>query len=156
MAASDPAAAQEAMGMWMAWMEKAGPAIVDGGSPLGDPTVLPSNGGQGDGYVGGYSILQGESLEEITKLLDGHPHFHSPNASIEVREFLSMRECRRRTRRHRCSQWPWTSAFVQWRSRHSTSNPTSAVRMARNPGPSLPSTKPRPAALSEIVTDVSP
>jgi len=40
--------------------------------------------------VGGYSILQGESLEEISKLLDGHPHFHSPNASVEVREFLSM------------------------------------------------------------------
>lgn len=90
MAASDPAAAQEAMGLWMAWMEKAGPAIVDGGSPLGDPTVLPSSGGQGDRQVGGYSILQGESVEEITKLLDGHPHFHSPNASIEVREFLSM------------------------------------------------------------------
>ena len=88
MAASDPAAAQEAMGLWMAWMEKAGPAIVDGGSPLGDPTVLPS--GQGDRQVGGYSILQGESLEEINKLLDGHPHVHSPNASIEVRECLSM------------------------------------------------------------------
>lgn len=40
--------------------------------------------------VGGYSILQGESLEEISKLLDGHPHFDSPNASVEVREFLSM------------------------------------------------------------------
>ena len=40
--------------------------------------------------VGGYSILQGESLEEISQLLDGHPHFHSPDASIEVREFLSM------------------------------------------------------------------
>ena len=66
------------------------------------------------------------------------------------------RECRRRTRRHRCSRWPRTSAFVPWRSRHSTPDPTSAVRMARNPSPSLPSTKPRPAALPEIVTDVSP
>ena len=90
MAASDPAAAQEAMGLWMAWMEKAGPAIVDGGSPLGDPAVLPPDGGQGDRQIGGYSILQGESLEDIAKLLDGHPHFHSPNASIEVHEFLSM------------------------------------------------------------------
>ena len=90
MAAGDPAAAQEAMGLWMAWMEKASSAIVDGGSPLGDPTVLPSNGSQGDPQVGGYSILQGESLEEITQLLDGHPHFHSPNASIEVRECLAM------------------------------------------------------------------
>jgi hypothetical protein len=90
MTASDPAAAQEAMGLWMAWMEKAGPALVDGGSPLGAPAVLPPDAGQGDPQVGGYSILQGESVEEITKLLDGHPHFHSPNASIEVREFLSM------------------------------------------------------------------
>jgi hypothetical protein len=90
MMGSDPAAAQEAMGLWMAWMENAGPAIVDGGSPLGDATVLPANGGQSDRHVGGYSILQGESLDEITKLLDGHPHFHSPNATIEVREFLSM------------------------------------------------------------------
>ena len=40
--------------------------------------------------VGGYSILQDESLEEISKLLDGHPHFRSPNASIEVREFLPV------------------------------------------------------------------
>jgi hypothetical protein len=90
MAAGDPAAAREAMGLWMAWMEKAGPALVDGGSPLGDPTVLPADGGQGDRQVGGYSILQGESLEEISKLLVDHPHFHSPNASIEVRECLSM------------------------------------------------------------------
>ena len=65
MAASDPAAAQEAMGLWMAWMEKACPAIVDGGSPLGDPMMLPPDAGQGDRQVGGYSILQGESLEEI-------------------------------------------------------------------------------------------
>jgi hypothetical protein len=51
---------------------------------------VPPDGAQGARQVGGYSILQGESLEEITKLLDGHPHLHSPNASIEVREFLSM------------------------------------------------------------------
>ena len=63
---------------------------MDGGTPLGDPTVLPSGDDQGDRQVGGYSILQGESLEEISTLLDGHPHFHSPNASAEVREFLSM------------------------------------------------------------------
>jgi len=78
------------MGLWMAWMEKARPAIVDGGSPLGDPTVWPSDRGHGDRQVGGYSILQGQSLQEINKLLDGHPHFHSPNASIEVRQCLSM------------------------------------------------------------------
>src|ERR1700751_1384807 len=53
MAAGDPAAAQEAMGLWMAWMEKAGPAIVGGGRPLGGPAVLPPDGGQGDRQIGG-------------------------------------------------------------------------------------------------------
>src|SRR5215471_2615901 len=41
-----PRPAQEAMGLWMAWMEKAGPALVDPGSPLGEATELPSVAGQ--------------------------------------------------------------------------------------------------------------
>jgi hypothetical protein len=90
MAAGSPDQAQEAMGLWMAWMEKAGPALVDPGSPLGEATEVPSVAGQSGRHVGGYSILQGESAEDIKKLLDGHPHYHSPDATIEVHEFLAM------------------------------------------------------------------
>jgi len=88
--AGSPGQAQEAMRQWMAWMEKAGPALVDPGSPLGEATELPPVAGQPGRHVGGYSILQGESVEDINKLLDGHPHYHSPDATIEVREFLAM------------------------------------------------------------------
>ena len=90
MAAGSPEQAQEAMGLWMAWMEQAGPALADPGSPLGNATELPSAAGQSGRHVGGYSILQGESMEDIKKLLDGHPHYHSPDATIEVHEFLAM------------------------------------------------------------------
>ena len=90
MAATDPAAAQEAMGLWIAWMQNAGPAIVDGGSPLGDPTVLPSNGGQSDRQVGGYSILQGESKEAVAASLKDHPHFMMPEGSIEIVELMPI------------------------------------------------------------------
>ena len=89
-AAGSPDQAQEAMGLWMAWMEKAGPALVDPGSPLGEATEVPSVAGQPSRHIGGYSILQGESVEDIKKLLDGHPHYHSPDATIEVHEFLAM------------------------------------------------------------------
>jgi len=90
MAAGSPDQAQEAMGLWMVWMEKAGPALVDPGSPLGEATEVPSVAGQPSRHIGGYSILQGESVEDIKKLLDGHPHYHSPDATIEVHEFLAM------------------------------------------------------------------
>jgi hypothetical protein len=87
---ADPGQAQEAMGLWMAWMEKAGSAIVDPGSPLGGAAELPPSASTSSRHVGGYSILQGESLKDVEALLDGHPHYHSPDASIEVLEFLAM------------------------------------------------------------------
>jgi len=89
-AAGSPDQAQEAMGLWMAWMEKAGPALVDPGSPLGEAIEVPSVPGRSGRHAGGYSILQGESVEDIKKVLDGHPHYHSPDATIEVHEFLAM------------------------------------------------------------------
>jgi hypothetical protein len=90
MAAGDPAQAEASMGLWMTWMEKAGSALVDPGSPLGDGTELPSSGTRPSQPVGGYSILQAESMQDVESLLDGHPHYHSPDASIEVYEFLAM------------------------------------------------------------------
>ena len=86
----DPAQAEAAMGLWMAWMEKCGPALVDPGSPLGEATEVPSVAARTGRHIGGYSILQGDSLEEIEGLLDGHPHFHAPDATIEVLEFLAV------------------------------------------------------------------
>jgi len=44
----------------------------------------------GNSQVGGYSILQAESKDGLMDLLNNHPHFMAPGASIEVFEFLPM------------------------------------------------------------------
>jgi hypothetical protein len=91
MASATPEQAQEGMAAWMRWSEKAGPAIVDLGSPLGNSRVVPTGSGGGrDAPIGGFSILQADSADDIAKLLDDHPHLNMPGAVIEVLEYLQM------------------------------------------------------------------
>ena len=88
MANATPEQAKAGMDAWMAWAQRAGDSIVDFGSPLGDEAHL--SGGPGSGHVGGFSILQADSMDAVKKTLDGHPHLHMPGASIDVMEFMSM------------------------------------------------------------------
>jgi hypothetical protein len=91
MGALDPEQMEAGMALWAEWTEKAGGAIVDLGTPLGDARVIPASAKrEGPGHIGGFSILQGHSIEEVEKVLEDHPHFHSPDASIEVLELLPM------------------------------------------------------------------
>ncbi len=90
MAGATAEQAQAGMDAWMAWAAKAGEAIVDLGAPLADAAYLGAgSAGGASGHVTGFSILQAESADAITSVLDGHPHLES-GGSIEVLEFLSM------------------------------------------------------------------
>jgi hypothetical protein len=89
MASASPDQAQEGMAMWMRWAEKAGPAIVDLGSPLGNSRLVGGDGQAGT-PIGGFSILDAPSADDVAELLDGHPHLHAPGAVIEVLEYLPM------------------------------------------------------------------
>ena len=87
MADTPPEQAQAGMELWMQWAGRAGDAISDMGAPLATVTTLGQGGGK-DLPIGGYSILEADSKDAVTKLLDDHPHFHTPGAtSIEVLEF---------------------------------------------------------------------
>jgi hypothetical protein len=59
--------------------------------PLG-PTqrVTPKGAAMTNSNVSGFSILQAESAEAVTKLLQTHPHFMAPGAAIEVVECMPM------------------------------------------------------------------
>ena len=89
MAAATPEQAKAGMDAWMAWAGKAGSAIVDMGSPLGDTTTI---GGKASGgpSVGGYSVMQADSVEKLKGALDGHPHLMVPGNTIQVMEFLAL------------------------------------------------------------------
>jgi hypothetical protein len=71
------------MEMWMAWMKKAGSALVDGGAPL-------ASVGSARPQVGGYSVLQAANEKAVMALLEAHPHRHAPGATFEVYEFQHL------------------------------------------------------------------
>lgn len=81
MANSTPEQQQAGMQAWMAWFEKAGPAIVDGGSPV-QPVADAAP------TVAGYSILEAEDQAALATLLEGHPHLEV--GTIASYEFLPM------------------------------------------------------------------
>ena len=86
-----PEQAKAGMDAWMAWAKKAGSAIVDLGSPVGNgSSVVRTSVSAGTTKIGGYSVLQGESMKTVTKLLEDHPHFMIPGATIEVLEVLAL------------------------------------------------------------------
>jgi hypothetical protein len=86
-----PEQREQAMKLWMDWFGKAGDRVVDGGSPLGESHAVAGSAAQPHGsYLGGYTILECGSLDEAMDLLKDHPHFHSPDAAIEVLECLPM------------------------------------------------------------------
>jgi hypothetical protein len=85
MAQSTPEQAQAGMDAWTAWAERAGDAIVDLGTPLG---VVDAGGDSGD-PIGGYSILQAESNEALSDVLEGHPH-KMTGGTIETLECLQI------------------------------------------------------------------
>jgi hypothetical protein len=89
MADTTPEQAQAGMDAWMTWAGKAGSAIVDLGSPLAPVTSIGAERASGDS-IGGFSILEAESVDAVQAILDGHPHLQLEGAAIEVHEFLPM------------------------------------------------------------------
>ena len=84
MAQSTPEQAQAGMDAWMAWAGQAGDAIVD----LGTPVSVVEDGGDTGDPIGGYSILQADSHEALSAVLEGHPH--RSIGTIETLECLSI------------------------------------------------------------------
>jgi hypothetical protein len=91
---SDPEAAQAGMELWMSWASRVGGAITDMGSPLSPVATVEASGSTAGDVVSdvcGFSVLESDSVDGVKKLLDDHPHFHSPgDGSIEVLEFLPI------------------------------------------------------------------
>jgi hypothetical protein len=91
MSKASPEQMKAGMDLWMEWAKKAGSAIVDLGTPLGNPmTVADGLPSASESKVTGFSILQADSMKAIGELLKNHPHHRAPGSSIEVLEFLPM------------------------------------------------------------------
>jgi hypothetical protein len=68
--------------------------MADMESPLGSVATVTASGSTTDvsrPSVGGFSVLEADSVDAAKKLLYDHPHFHAPgDPSIELLEFLPI------------------------------------------------------------------
>jgi hypothetical protein len=88
---STPEQQKKGMDEWMKWSQKAAKSIVDMGGPLGKAMlVTPKGATPTSNDLGGYSVLQGESKEQVAESLKGHPHFSMKDSSIEVVELMPI------------------------------------------------------------------
>ncbi|HEU5002212.1 MAG TPA: hypothetical protein VFW71_05460 [Actinomycetota bacterium] len=80
------------MALWQQWAASCGPALVDLGSPIGPGNHLEGGSvGSSSSQVCGYSIVEADSLEAATALVDGHPHLRSPGTpGMEVLPYLAL------------------------------------------------------------------
>ena len=76
---------QKMMTEWNMWTEKNKASIVDKGTALGSNMRVTAGSAveQKNDFML-YMTFQGESREEVAKLLADHPHFGIPGAYIEV------------------------------------------------------------------------
>jgi hypothetical protein len=88
MSKATPEQAKAGMDAWIGWAKRTGTALVDMGNPLGETGVV--HGSAVPGYIGGYSVVQAETLEAAKRLFEGHPHLGAPSASIELLEMLPL------------------------------------------------------------------
>lgn len=91
MAGATPEQAKAGMDAWMAWAGEAGDAVIDLGMPV-QPKLLVTadNTTESTSKTAGYSILHGESEDDVSALLAKHPHLQVSGNSIEVLEILPM------------------------------------------------------------------
>jgi hypothetical protein len=83
----------EVMAKWGAWMEAAGSAIADIGTPLGDATSVVDDGSTGTAVsMSGYSIIEAGDMEGAKRVIDGHPYLSDRNGdfAIDIYEMLPV------------------------------------------------------------------
>jgi len=83
--AETPEAQEAVFAAWGAWFGELGAAVVDGGNPFGENTVV----GDGSATATGYSIVSADSLDDAATLAKGCPILAS-GGSVAVHEALEM------------------------------------------------------------------
>ena len=90
-----PEQMQQMYANFMAWQEKFGSCIVDMGGRLGGGGVVSATAVTDGPYVeskevvGGYMIVEAESLAEAQQIAQASPGVAMPGTSVEVREIMT-------------------------------------------------------------------
>lgn len=86
---------EEMFAKFNAWKQKFADNIVDMGGKLGGGQVVTSESATGGPFIeakeiiGGYMILQAESIDEAVTVAQQSPGAIMPGSSVEVREIVT-------------------------------------------------------------------
>lgn len=90
-----PSQMEEMFAKFNAWKEKFAANIVDMGGKLGDGKVVTAEGSTDGPFVevkeivGGFMIVEADSLDEAIKVAQESPGTAMPGSSVEVREIAT-------------------------------------------------------------------
>lgn len=89
----DPAEEEKVMQAWDNWMSGMGPAVLDGGNPVGLSTTVNSDGSVtnngGSNPASGYSLIDADSVEDAIEKAKACPIL-AAGGSIELAETFEM------------------------------------------------------------------
>ena len=84
-----PEARDQMMSAFMAWAGEVGEHMVDPGAPLGASRTVTSDGDTDEpSAIGGYTIVEADSLDEAVGLVRGHP-FLTRGGTLRVSESVA-------------------------------------------------------------------
>jgi hypothetical protein len=90
---ANPAEVKKVMDAWGAWFGSMGPAVIDGGNPVGKSSTVSSDGSikdnGGSNPASGYSLIEAASLTEAHKRAQGCPIL-AAGGSVEVAQAMDM------------------------------------------------------------------
>jgi hypothetical protein len=80
------------MDAWMSWSKKAASSVLDMGGPLGKGVQVKKGGAvtAEPNDLGGFSVMQAESKEALAAQMKEHPHFMTPDSTIEIVEIMAI------------------------------------------------------------------
>ncbi len=91
MAESSPEDRAKGMEEWKTWMAAHQADMADMGGPTGKNMKVTKDGATEESNdLGGFTVIQAESIEAAAKLLADNPHFSMPGATIDLAEVQSM------------------------------------------------------------------
>lgn len=85
----DSALMEQAKAAFGNWVAEAGQAIVDPGAPVNMVTQVATEGTTDPVRIGGYSIIQADSVEDARAVLSSHPYV-ARGGTLQVNQILDV------------------------------------------------------------------
>lgn len=79
------------MAAWTSWYEQMGPAVADGGAPVGPSKTVSSSGVSDEGGanpVSGYTLVNADNMDAALEMAKGCPILE--HGTVEVAEAMDM------------------------------------------------------------------